>query len=130
MIGMRKNKPEYQFSSIFYGNVLVAVICFPYILDLEALPFSDLWMVAYLGIFQIGLAYAIFGYGLKKVYAIEASLIGMIEPVLNPVWVFLGYGEEPSYMAIIGGIIIIATISFRAFVLDSPTMKARLKFKR
>jgi drug/metabolite transporter (DMT)-like permease len=129
MIGMRKNKPEYQFSSIFYGNVLVALICIPFILDIPALHFSDLWMVAFLGIFQIGIAYAIFSYGLKKVYAIEASLIGMIEPVLNPVWVFFGYGEEPSFMAIIGGLIIITTISLRAFIFDSAVMKARLKLK-
>jgi hypothetical protein len=51
----------------------------------------------------------------------------MIEPVLNPVWVFLGYGETPSFMAIIGGIIIITTISFRAFILESSFMKGRLK---
>ncbi len=86
-------------------------------------------MVSFLGIFQIGIAYAIFSYGLKKVYAIEASLISMIEPVLNPVWVFLAYKEIPSLMAIIGGIIIITAISFRAFILETPTMKAKLKIK-
>ncbi len=123
MIGMRKNKAEHQFSSIFYGNILVALICIPYIINLKPVSFSDLWMVAYLGIFQIGTAYAIFSYGLKRVYAIEASLIAMIEPVLNPVWVFLGYGEIPSFIAIIGGIIIIATISLRAFILESTFMK-------
>lgn len=129
MIGMRKNKPEYQFSSIFYGNILVALICFPYILGIIDLTFRDLWMVAYLGIFQIGIAYAIFSYGLKKIYAIEASLIGMIEPVLNPVWVFLGYGEIPSFTAVIGGLIIVSTISFRAFLLESPVMKGRFRRK-
>lgn len=127
MIGMRKNKPEYQFSSIFYGNVLVALICIPFILDIQTLTFSDLWMVAFLGVFQIGIAYAIFSYGLKRVYAIEASLIGMIEPVLNPVWVFFGYGETPSFMAIVGGIIIVTTISIRAFIFDSTVMKGRFK---
>ena len=126
MIGMRKNKAEHQFSSIFYGNVLVALISVPYILDIQLFTFSDLWMVAFLGIFQIGIAYAIFSYGLKRVYAIEASLIGMIEPVLNPVWVFLGYNEVPSFMAIIGGIIIITTISIRSFIFESFVMKVRL----
>lgn len=130
MIGMRKNKPEYQFSSIFYGNILVALICLPYIFNLQSLSFSDLWMVGYLGVFQIGISYAIFSYGLKKVYAIEASLIGMIEPVLNPVWVFFGYGETPSFTAIIGGLIIIATISMRAFILESPAMKGRLNLNK
>lgn len=84
-------------------------------------------MVSYLGVFQIGIAYAVFSYGLRRVYAIEASLISMIEPVLNPVWVFLGYGEIPSITAIIGGIIIISAISIRTFILEAPIMKARLR---
>jgi len=128
-LGMRKNKSEYQFSSIFYGNIFIALICMPSLFTLNVLQTNDLIMVSYLGIFQIGLAYAIFSYGLKRIYAIEASIIGMIEPVLNPVWVFFGYGEVPSFTAIIGGIIIIATISVRAFILESPAMKARLKLE-
>jgi len=126
-VGMRKNKSEFQFSSIFYGNVFIALICIPSLFSINILPINDLWMVVYLGIFQIGIAYAIFSYGLKRVYAIEASIIGMIEPVLNPVWVFFGYGEVPSFMAIIGGIIIITTIAIRSFILESPVMKGRFK---
>src|SRR5690606_22556008 len=117
---------DYQFSSIFYGNIIIALAGIPAIVEISAISFSDLWMVTFLGIFQIGLAYAIFSYGLKRVYAIEASLIGMIEPVLNPVWVFVWYGEVPSIIAIIGGIIIITSISVRSFVLESPVMKAKL----
>jgi len=124
LVGMRKNKNDYQFSSIFYGNVLVALVGIPSLTELHGISFSDLWQVAFLGVFQIGIAYVIFGYGLKRVLAIEASLIGMIEPVLNPVWVFIGYGEAPSVMAITGGIIIIAVISIRAFILESPRYKA------
>ena len=66
-------------------------------------------------------------YGLKRVLAIEASLLSMIEPVLNPVWVFLGYGEIPSLMAIIGGLIIITAITARTFILESPVLKGRVK---
>ncbi len=84
-------------------------------------------MIAFLGIFQIGLAYAIFSYGLKRVYAIEASLISMIEPVLNPVWVFIWYGEVPAYLAIVGGIIIVSAISLRAFILESPMIQKKLR---
>ena len=127
MLGMRKNKKEYQFSSIFYGNVIVFLFCLPYMFGLKSLSLDNFLMVSYLGIFQIGLAYIIFSYGLKRILAIEASLLSMIEPVLNPVWVFLGYGEVPSFMAIIGGIIIIAAIMTRAFILETPVMKGRLK---
>ncbi len=127
LLGMRKNKKEYQFSSIFYGNLIVGIICFSSVLEIKTLSVSNFMMVAYLGIFQIGIAYAVFSYGLKRVFAIEASLISMIEPVLNPVWVFFGYGEVPSAMAIVGGIIIITAISVRAFILEAPVMKARIK---
>jgi drug/metabolite transporter, DME family len=123
LLGMRKNKKEYQFSSIFYGNILVSLFCFSSMFGKLDLSVSNILMVSYLGIFQIGIAYAIFSYGLKRVYAIEASLIAMIEPVLNPVWVFIGYGEVPSFMAIVGGIIIVAAIAVRAFIYESPALK-------
>lgn len=126
LLGMRKNKSEFHFSSIFYGNVILAVICLPSIFEIQNYTFSNLWMLAFLGIFQIGIAYAIFTFGLKRVYAIEASLISMIEPVLNPVWVFLGYGEVPSIFAIIGGIIVISVIALRAIILETPIMRAKI----
>ena len=120
LLGMRKNKKEYQFSSIFYGNILVSLFCLSSMFGKLDLSVSNLLMVSFLGIFQIGIAYAVFSYGLMRVYAIEASLIAMIEPVLNPVWVFIGYGEVPSIMAIIGGIIIITAIAVRTFIYESP----------
>ena len=127
LIGMRKNRSEFQFSSIFYGNVLIALICLPSLFFVEHFTLPDFGMIAFLGIFQIGIAYAIFSYGLKRVYAIEASLISMIEPVLNPVWVFIGYGEVPAFLAIVGGIIIVSAISIRAFILESPAIQKKLR---
>lgn len=130
LIGMRKNRPEYQFSSIFYGNVIITLVCLPSMFSVKAISISDFGMIAFLGIFQIGFAYAIFSYGLKRVYAIEASLISMIEPVLNPVWVFIWYGEVPALLAITGGIIIITAISVRAFILESSLLQKRLKINQ
>lgn len=119
LIGMRNNKHEYQFSTIFYGNIIITLICLPMLGTISAITTTNLLMVGFLGIFQIGIAYAIFTYGLKRVFAIEASLIGMIEPVLNPVWVLIWYGEVPSFPAIIGGVIIITAIGFRTFIMES-----------
>ncbi len=70
-------------------------------------------MVSFLGVFQIAIAYAFFSYGLKRVFAVEASIISMTEPVLTPLWVFIGYGEVPATTAILGGIIILTAISVR-----------------
>ncbi len=126
-LGMKKNEKEYQQSAIFYGNIIVALICIPFILELETISFSDLWMVSFLGVFQIAVAYAIFTYGIKRILAVEASIISMFEPILNPVWVFIGYGEVPTIYAIIGGIIIISAISVRTLVLGAPVFKSKFK---
>ncbi|HRI46416.1 MAG TPA: EamA family transporter [Ignavibacteriaceae bacterium] len=127
LIGMRKNKPEYQYPTIFLGNIFITFISGFALFD-AVFILNDLLMVSFLGIFQIGIAYAIFSWGLKKVYAIEASLISMIEPVLNPVWVFIGYGEQPSNWAILGGVIILLGIGLRTFILDKYSQR-RIKDK-
>lgn len=117
-VGVRKNKPELKFSSIFYGNILIAVLCAPSLIGMNPPGLGDLSMVAYLGLIQIGLAYIIFTYGIAKIPAIEASLLAMIEPVLNPIWVFLGYGEQPTIYSIAGGLIIVITIVIRTIMAE------------
>lgn len=127
-LGMKKNDPKYGESSIFYGNVVVALFCIPFILDMKPISTQDLAMVSFLGVFQIAFAYALFSYGLKRIKAVEASIISMFEPVLNPIWVFIGYGEIPSFYAIIGGIIIITAITTRTIISSSDFLKTRFKF--
>lgn len=127
-LGMKQNEQKYQQSSIFWGNILVALICFPFLSSLEVIYFSDLWMVSFLGIFQIAIAYAFFASGLKRIYAVEASIISMIEPVLNPVWVFIGYGETPSVTAITGGIIILCAIIVRSLITQTPMIRKKFNF--
>ncbi|MDP4200288.1 MAG: EamA family transporter [Bacteroidota bacterium] len=74
---------------------------------------GDLIRLLYLGIVQIGLAYALFTFGISRVRAIDATLIAMVEPVLNPIWVYLGVGERPTNYAIVGGAIILCLSLFR-----------------
>jgi DME family drug/metabolite transporter len=127
LLGMRKNDHKYQYSSIFYGNVMVILLLLPSMFELRSISLPDFTMLAFLGIFQIGVAYAIFSYGLKRVFAVEASLISMIEPVLNPVWVLIWYGEVPSFFAIIGGMIILFAIASRTIISGTPSLRARFK---
>ncbi|HCY77968.1 MAG TPA: EamA family transporter [Ignavibacteriales bacterium] len=127
-LGMKKNEPQYGESSIFYGNVIVALICIPFVTDLSSISLQDFAMVSFLGVFQIAFAYALFSYGLKRIIAVEASIISMFEPVLNPICVFIGYGEVPSFYAIIGGIIIITAISARTIISNSDFIKTKFKF--
>ena len=126
-LGMKRNDQQYQQSSIFWGNIIVAIVCIPFLASLEVITFSDIWMVSFLGVFQIAFAYAFFASGLKRVIAVEASIISMVEPVLNPVWVFLGYGETPTIYSIIGGLIIVAAITARTLYSGSGLIIRKFK---
>lgn len=99
--------------SVFYGNLLGVLIMLPFIIPNPSVwTTQDILSVSFLGAVQIGLAYFLFTYGISKgVRSLDASIIGFIEPLLNPVWVFFLLGEKPSNWAIIGGIVIIATIA-------------------
>ncbi len=100
--------------SVFYGNIIIVIFMLPFIFNSPQLPTSiDLLAISYLGIFQIGIAYLLFTYGVAKgVRSLDASVIGFIEPLLNPVWVFLFVGERPGSWAILGGLVIISAIIF------------------
>lgn len=101
-------------SSVFYGNLFAILVMIPFILpNPSAWTGKDFLAVIILGVFQIGLAYYLFTFGVANgVRSLDASIIGFIEPLLNPVWVFLFLGEKPSVWAIFGGAIIIAAIIF------------------
>lgn len=104
--------------SVFYGNVIIVLFMLPFIMSEPQIPTTiDVLAIAFLGVFQIGLAYILFTYGLANgVRSLDASIIGFIEPLLNPVWVFIFVAERPSNWAIIGGIIIISAIIFHTFL--------------
>jgi drug/metabolite transporter, DME family len=75
---------------------------------------NEFLMLGFLGVVQIGIAYSLFTFGLSHVRALDALLLSMLEPVLNPVWVYLGLGEKPTAYAITGGAIILALVAIRA----------------
>jgi drug/metabolite transporter (DMT)-like permease len=122
LIGIRKSSEEFRVPAIFWGNIFILVLCFNSVYPEFNISLENFLMVVYLGIFQIGLAYAIFTYSIKRIEGIEAALIAMIEPVMNPIWVYLGYGEKPSPFAILGGIIILATITIRTIITEKQRL--------
>src|SRR5437588_9894365 len=100
-------------SSAIYGNLIVVLICAPAFFTAAGRGISgeDFARIAYLGIVQIGFAYLLFTLAMARgVRSLDAGIIGYVEPVLNPIWVFLFIGERPSGWAIIGGAIIIASV--------------------
>lgn len=99
-------------SSIIYGNLLLAVITAPaFFAGAHKVTITDVLIVAFLGVFQIGLAYTLFTLGLRRgVRSLDAALVGYIEPLSNPVWVFIFLGERPGGWAMLGGCVIIAAV--------------------
>lgn len=100
-------------SSVIYGNLLLVIITAPVgLAAFEHMTMQDAGSVLYLGIFQIGVAYTLFTLGMARgVRSLDAGIVGYIEPVLNPVWVFIFLGERPTRWALIGGSIIIAAVT-------------------
>ena len=93
-------------AAVVVGNAMAFVVALPFALPLAARP-VDLALVAYLGVFQIGLAYPLVLSALRRLSALEASLLLMIEPVLNPLWAWLLHGEQPGPWALLGGALIL-----------------------
>ena len=108
-----KSRDVNRASSVIYGNLLVVLICAP--AGLAALPNLtkfDALVVIYLGVVQIGIAYTLFTLGMSRgIRSLDAGIVGYIEPVLNPLWVFLVLGERPSTWALIGGAIIVTAVA-------------------
>jgi drug/metabolite transporter (DMT)-like permease len=95
-------------TAVVLGNVFAFAACLPFALPLTSVRATDVGIVVFLGVFQIGLAYALLNYGLHHVGALEASLLLLAEPVLNPVWAWLVHGERLSAWTLAGGAVIVA----------------------
>jgi len=97
------------------GNLLAAAVTLPF--AFRALPQMTsgrgLFVLLYLGIVQLGIAYLLFMRGVRRVPAAEASLISTLEPIFNPLWVFIGTGERPGPWALAGGAVVVASVILR-----------------
>jgi drug/metabolite transporter (DMT)-like permease len=111
---LRKQKEGSTVESVLLGNILTAVICIPFYFHDFPKEGSDWTALLLLGLFQIGISYICFSIAIKFVSAIEAILIPVVEPILNPLWVFLYIGERPGAWAILGGLIVLGAVTARS----------------
>ena len=95
-------------AAVVLGNVFAFLLCLPFALPVVSMRPADAAIVLALGVFQIGLAYVLLNHGLRHVGALEASLLLLAEPVLNPLWAWLVHGERPSAWTLAGGAVIVA----------------------
>jgi drug/metabolite transporter, DME family len=98
-------------ASILLGNIIVVLICTRSMILSPPPDARSWWIIIALGMGQLGLSYVAYSAGVARVRAVEAILIATIEPILNPIWVAIGYGEKPSRAAMIGGAIILVSVT-------------------
>jgi len=116
-VGLRKAKASSPLRAVALSHLLTAIAGFS-ILPLLGTPFipqsgldlTALGALAWLGIGQIGISGMLLSWGIQRTSAISANLIAVIEPVFNPVWVFVILGEVPATTSIIGGAIILGSV--------------------
>jgi drug/metabolite transporter (DMT)-like permease len=117
-IFMRMQKDESPLESILLAHWFTAAIGLGVAVFLPRPVFT--WQaagaIAMLGIFQVGISAILFTAAIKRIPAIFANLIAVIEPVFNPLWVFLALGETPGLHAISGGAIIVIAVTAASIV--------------
>jgi drug/metabolite transporter (DMT)-like permease len=115
IILLRLQKNGSPLESIILGNVLGFLVGLPAMWSAPALPPpASLLALLVLGVVQLGLPYLLYARAIRHVTALEAVLLPVIEPILNPVWVMLVIGEKPSPLSLLGGGIVLGAVTLRA----------------
>jgi drug/metabolite transporter (DMT)-like permease len=114
-----------EFNSIWLAaanHLVTAVLLLPIALTRDA-PFPNgmQWLfLAGFGIVQMAVPYVLFAYSLKRIAGHEATGIGLIEPLLVPLWTYLAWGDRPSWWTIVGGGFILAGLATRYLAPPRP----------
>jgi drug/metabolite transporter (DMT)-like permease len=113
-LALRGQKDGSPVESIILGNILAFIIGLPWIARAPALSSAGWVSLGMLGLVQLGVSYWLYARAIKHVTALEAVLVPVIEPILNPVWVLLAVGEQPTALSLLGGLIVLAAVTLRA----------------
>lgn len=114
-VAMRAQKEGAPAETILLGNLLAAAVALPAALG-EDWSLTNVGLLLYLGLFQIGLSFILYAHAIRRVPALKATLLLTLEPILNPVWVYLVLGEAPGPLAVLGAAIVVTAILARALV--------------
>jgi drug/metabolite transporter (DMT)-like permease len=115
-IALRRQKAGSAVESIILGNLIAFLVGLPWIVKSPMLPPSGWVALLVLGVVQLGFSYWLYARAIKHITALEAVLIPVIEPILNPVWVLIFLHERPTRWALVGGAIVLGAVTARAVV--------------
>ena len=111
-IAMGKAETQERFSAMLVGQAVAFIFGLPFIIttkpEFSALPVLH---IIILGVLQLGIPYILYGRAAEHCPPLACSLLGALEPLLNPVWVLIFDGEKPGLFALIGGVIVIVSVT-------------------
>jgi drug/metabolite transporter (DMT)-like permease len=114
-----------KMSGMFFGQVITALVGIPFMFYSETVFTAEaVAAVIILGVVQIGIPYILLALASRHCPPLACSIIGAVEPLLNPVWVLIFDGERPGLFSILGGIIVIAAVTAQCVFQDRRTPSA------
>lgn len=106
------------------GNLLTFLVAIPFLFFVDY-SLKNVAGILILGVFQLGISYILYSIAVQHVSAIEAILIPILEPLLNPVWVFIFTGEAPGPLAIVGGVVVVGSVVIRGIYLNNLELREK-----
>ncbi len=116
---LRKQRNGSAAETVLLGNALTALIGLPFFfvaVASGAVQPVEWLILLYLGVLQLGVPFVLYTIAIRQLDALETILIATLEPILNPIWVFLVVGERPGPAALAGGLIVIGAVTVRALI--------------
>jgi drug/metabolite transporter (DMT)-like permease len=121
---MRHQRAASPEAVVLLGNVFTLLFALPWMFPIMKIEQNGPWLLL-LGIVQLTIPYLIYSVAIRHVRALDASIISIIEPILNPIWVMLVTNERPSFWSIVGGSIVLATSLTRSLIASRDGRQTR-----
>jgi drug/metabolite transporter (DMT)-like permease len=112
---MRREKAGSPETVVLLGNVITFLIALPWMFPIPRIEENGPRLLL-LGVVQLAVPYLLYSQAIRHVRALDASIISIIEPILNPIWVMFATREQPSFWSIVGGSIVLLTSLSRSLL--------------
>jgi drug/metabolite transporter (DMT)-like permease len=113
---LRQERSGSPMTVIVLGNALTAVVGLPFAFS-ASIPSASWVPLVLIGVVQLGLPYVLYAIAIRRVTALEATLLPLLEPVLNPLWVMLVIGETPGPWAALGAAVVLGAVLLRGVLI-------------
>jgi drug/metabolite transporter (DMT)-like permease len=124
-ISVSRTDASEKMSGIFFGQVLTALVGIPFVFFTKGtVTVASASFIVILGVVQIGIPYILLALASNRCPPLACCLIGALEPLLNPLWVQIFTGEKPGWYALMGGAIVIGTVTAQCILQDRKAAAA------